>query len=258
MDKSTKIEEKEFDKKIIVSGQKFSCDDIDHEIPKPLPQRGGFAMIICGRPGFGKTSLICSLVCRQGKAFNKRFDRVFVFSPSMITMKDDPFELIPEEQKFTECTEENLDDFLEQIKDSSEKVLLILDDTICDVRGKGKARIENKLQKIFFNRRHLCGYGGSCSIMATSQTYNKIDPKLRKTASQLILYKPQKREVENVFDDVIQIPKKEFTDVLRYVFDKKHNFLYIDTTQEDHKMLHKNFNQLIIHSPNIQEDFSMD
>ena len=258
MEHSTRIEEKELDKKIVVSGQAFSCDDVDTEIPKPLPQRGGFGMIICGRPGFGKTSLICSLVCRQGKAFNKRFDRVFVFSPSMITMKDDPFELIPDEQKFTEATEENLDDFLDQVKDTGEKVLLILDDTICDIRGKGKAKVENKLQKIFFNRRHLCGYGGSCSIMATSQTYNKIDPKLRKTASQVILYKPQKREVENVFDDVIQIPKKEFTDVLRYVFDKKHNFLYIDTTQPDHKMLHKNFNPLIIHSPNIQDEFSMD
>ena len=257
MDK-TKIQEKEFEKKIVVSGQKFSCDDIDTEIPKPLPQKGGFAMLICGRPGFGKTSLICSLVCRQGKAFNKRFDRVFVYSPSMITMEDDPFELIPDEQKFTECTEENLDSFLEQIADSGEKILLILDDTICDVRGKGKAKIENKLQKIFFNRRHLCGYGGSVSIIATSQTYNKIDPKLRKTASQLVLYKPQKREVENVYDDMIQIPKKEFSDVLRYIFDKKHNFMYVDTTQPDHRMLHKNFNQLIISSPNIQEEFTMD
>jgi len=257
MDK-TKIQEKEFEKKIVVSGQKFSCDEIDTEIPKPLPQKGGFAMLICGRPGFGKTSLICSLVCRQGKAFNKRFDRVFVYSPSMITMEDDPFELIPDEQKFTECTEENLDSFLEQIADSGEKILLILDDTICDVRGKGKAKIENKLQKIFFNRRHLCGYGGSVSIIATSQTYNKIDPKLRKTASQLVLYKPQKREVENVYDDMIQIPKKEFSDVLRYIFDKKHNFMYVDTTQPDHRMLHKNFNQLIISSPNIQEEFTMD
>jgi hypothetical protein len=176
----------------------------------------------------------------------------------MITMKDDPFELIPDEQKFTEATEENIDSFVEQVKDSSEKVLLILDDTICDIRGKGKARIENKLQKIFFNRRHMCGYGGSCSIIATSQTYNKIDPKLRKTASHLIMYKPQKREVENVYDDVIQIPKKEFSDVLRYVFDKKHNFLYIDTSQPDNRMLHKNFNQLVISSPNIQDDFTMD
>ena len=254
----TKIQEKEFEKKIIVSGQKFSCDDTDTEIPKPLPQKGGFAMLICGRPGFGKTSLIFSLVCRQGKAFNKRFDKVFVFSPSMITMEDDPFELIPDDQKFTEANEENIDSFLENIAGTGEKVLLIIDDCIADIRGKGKAKIENKLQKIFFNRRHLCGYGGSCSIIATSQTYNKIDPKLRKTASQLILYKPQKREVENVYDDMIQIPKKEFGDVLNYIYDKKHNFMYLDTTQPDNKMIHKNFNQLVIDSPNIQSDFTMD
>ena len=188
----TSIKEKEYDKKINISGTKFSCDDIDDSIPAPLPQKGGFAMIIVGRPGYGKTSLILSLVCKSGKAFNRKFDRVFVWSPSL-------------------------------------------------------------LQKIFFNRRHLAGAGGSVSIIATSQTYNKIDPKLRKTASHLIQYKPQKKEVENIYDDIINLPKKEFMDVLRYVYDKKHNFLYIDTQLEETKQLHKNFNQLIIRSPNITD-----
>ena len=253
----TSIEEKEYDKKIVISGQKFTCDDVDDTIPKPLPQKGGFAIIICGRPGMGKTSLILSLVCKQGKAFNRKFDKVYVFSPSLITMEDDPFELIPEEQKFEEVTLENLDEVLEDIKDSGEKVLIILDDVIADIRGKGKGAIENKLQKIFFNRRHLCGAGGSCSIIATSQTYNKIDPKLRKTASQLVQYKPVKKEVENIYDDIIQIPKKEFYDVLRYIYDKKHNFMYIDTQLPEDKMIHKNFNQLIISSPNITTDYSL-
>tara|TARA_R100000654_G_scaffold74817_2_gene110147 strand:- start:1800 stop:2573 length:774 start_codon:yes stop_codon:yes gene_type:complete len=253
----TSIEEKEYDKKIVISGQKFTCDDIDSTIPAPLPQKGGFAMLIVGKPGMGKTSLILSLVCKQGKAFNRKFDKVFVFSPSLITMEDDPFELIPEEQKFEEVTIENLDEVLEDMKDSGEKSLLILDDVISDIRGKGKGAIENKLQKIFFNRRHLCGAGGSCSIIATSQTYNKVDPKLRKTCSQLVQYKPVKKEVENIYDDIIQIPKKEFYDVLRYIYDKKHNFMYIDTQLPEDKMIHKNFNQLIIHSPNITTDYSL-
>ena len=253
----TSIEEKEYDKKIVISGQKFTCDDVDSTIPAPLPQKGGFAIIICGRPGMGKTSLILSLVCKQGKAFNRKFDKVFVFSPSLITMEDDPFELIPEEQKFEEVTMENLDEVLEDIKDSGEKVLLILDDVFADIRGKGKAAIENKLQKIFFNRRHLCGAGGSCSIIATSQTYNKIDTKLRKTESQLVQYKPVKKEVENIYDYIIQIPKKEFYDVCKYIYDKKHNFMYIDTQLPEDKMIHKNFNQLIISSPNITTDYSL-
>ena len=248
----TSIEEKEYDKKIVVSGQKFSCDDVDDTIPKPLPQKGGFALIISGKPGFGKTSLVISLVCKQGKAFNRKFDKVFIFSPSLMTMEDDPFELIPEEQKFDEVTLENIEEVLEDIKDSGEKVLLILDDCISDIRGKGKGAIENKLQKIFFNRRHLCGAGGSCSIIATAQSWNKIDPKLRKTASHCIFYyNPQKKEKESIFSEMILIPKKEYQDVCKYIYDKKHNFMFIDTSLPEDKMIHKNFNQLIISSPNI-------
>ena len=249
----TSISEKEFDKKIVVSATKFSCDDVDDSIPAPLPQKGGFAMLIVGRPGYGKTSLINSLVCKSGKNFNRKFDKVFIWSPSMITMEGDPYELVPQEQKFESATFENIQGVLDEIKDSGDKVLFIMDDVIADVRGKGKGEIENLLQKIFFNRRHLAGFGGSVSIIATSQTYNKIDPKLRKTASQLIQYKPQKKEIENIYDDMINLPKKEFLDVLRYIYQKKHDFMFIDTQLPDDKQIHKNFNQLIIRSPNITE-----
>ena len=253
----TTIVEKEYDKKIVVSGTKFSCDDLDKTIPAPLPQRGGFAFIVVGRPGFGKTSLLNTLVCKSGRNFNRKFDRVFIWSPSMITMEGDPYEMIPDDQKFEEASLENIQGVLDEIKDTGEKVLFIFDDVIADIRGKGKGDIENLLQKIFFNRRHLSGAGGSVSIMATSQTYNKIDPKLRKTASHLIQYKPQKKEIENIFDDMINLPKKEFMDVLRYIYKKKHDFMYLDLQEEDTKQIHKNFTQLIIKSPNIQE-FDLD
>ena len=253
----TSIQEKEYDKKIVISATKFSCDDVDDSIPKPLPQKGGFAMLIVGRPGYGKTSLINSLVCKSGKNLNRKFDRVFIWSPSMITMDGQPYEMLPDDQKFEEATLENIQEVLDEIKDSGDKVLFIFDDVIADIRGKGKGEIENLLQKVFFNRRHLAGYGGSVSIIATSQTYNKIDPKLRKTASHLIQYKPQKKEIENIYDDMITLPKKEFMDVLRYVYKKKHDFLYVNLQEEDTKQLHKNFNQLIISSPNIS-DFSLD
>jgi len=254
----TSIDEIEYDKKIIVSATKFSCDDIDDSIPEPLPKKGGFAMLIVGRPGYGKTSLINSLVCKQGKCFNKKFDKVYLWSPSMITMEDNPYELIPDNQKFEEANLENIQGVLDEIKDSGDKILFIMDDVIADIRGKGKGQIENLLQKIFFNRRHLAGYGGSVSIIATSQSYVKIDPKLRKTCSHLIQYKPQKREIENIYDDIITIPKKEFMDVLRYIYKKKHDFMYLNLQEEDTKQIHKNFNRLLISSPNIQLDFNLD
>ena len=46
-------------------------------------------------------------------------------------------------------------------------------------------------------------------------------------------------DVENIYDDMILIPKKEFIDVLRYIYDKKHNFMYIDTQLPEDKQIHK-------------------
>ena len=170
-------------------------------------------------------------------------------------MENDPFELLPEDQKFEALTLDNLQTVLGEIKDTGDKILFIFDDVIADMRGKGKAQLENLLHKVFFNRRHLAGKGGSVSIIATSQTYNKIDPKLRKTASQLIFFENKnKKELDSIFDEVILIPKKEFFDTLRYVYDKPYQFLYIDTTLPDDKMMFKKFNQLQISSPNIIGD----
>jgi len=47
-------------------------------------------------------------------------------------------------------------------------------------------------------------------------------------------------------------------DVLRYIYNKKHNFMYIDTQLPENKMIHKNFNQLIIDSPNILTDYQVE
>ena len=154
----TSIEEKEYDKKIVVSGQKFSCDDVDCSIPAPLPQKGGFAMLIVGKPGMGKTSLIISLICKQGKCFNRKFDRVFIWSPSLITMDEDPFELVPSEQKFEEATFENISQVLDDIKGSGEKILFIMDDVIADIRGKGKGATENLLQTTLSRCWWICKY----------------------------------------------------------------------------------------------------
>ena len=156
----TSIKEHEYDKKINISATKFSCDDVDDTIPKPLPQRGGFAMLIVGRPGYGKTSLINSLVCKSGKCFNRKFDRVFIWSPSMITMEGDPYELVPPEQKFEEATFENIQGVLDEIKDTGEKILFIFDDVICsDVRGKGKGANRE------FNYKRYCSTVGTWRVM---------------------------------------------------------------------------------------------
>ena len=94
------IQEIEPDKKVIIKKFNFSCDDIDDTIPEPLPRSLNFFWLISGRPQSGKTCLILNLICKRGKMFNKKFDRIYLFSPSLSTMKDNPFEELDEEKYY--------------------------------------------------------------------------------------------------------------------------------------------------------------
>tara|TARA_R110000744_G_scaffold11067_4_gene33900 strand:+ start:1796 stop:2542 length:747 start_codon:yes stop_codon:yes gene_type:complete len=236
------IIETEPEKKIKLSKIEFSCDDVDNTIPLPLPQQLNFFMLIAGKPASGKTSLILNLICKKNKVYNKKFDRIYVFSPSLITLKDDPFGDLPEEQKFTELTSQNLEQVLLDIKDSGEKILFIMDDVVNDMKKNGVLTLLNKM---LMNRRHLAGAGGSCSFIITTQIYNKVPITLRKTATQVILYSTKnKKEIDTIFDELILIPKEDYYSILKYCFDKQHNFIYIDVNKSHDKMFHKCFNQL--------------
>tara|TARA_R100001591_G_C4343668_1_gene181295 strand:- start:2 stop:775 length:774 start_codon:yes stop_codon:yes gene_type:complete len=241
------IKEIEPDKKIVLSKFKFSCDSIDESIPLPLPQVLNFFMLICGRPGSGKTTLILNLIAKKGKMYNRKFDRIFVFSPSLMTLEDNPFEDLPEEQTDTELTEENLMKASEIIKDTGEKVLFILDDVVNDI--KKSSVIQNTLSRLLMNRRHLAGAGGSTSWIITTQVYNKIPAPIRKTASHIIIFHTKnKKELDTIFDELIIIPQTDFYQILKFCFDKKNNFLFIDTNKGYNNMFHKNFNRLEFNS----------
>ena len=208
-----------------------------------------FFLLINGRPGSGKTSLILNLIAKRGKLYNKKFDRVFVFSPSLLTMKNNPFEDLPENQLHTDLTPENLQTALDDISESGEKILFILDDVVNDM--KKSAEIQNTLSKMLMNRRHLAGSGGSTSFIITTQVYNKVPAPIRKTASHIIIYHTKnKKELDTIYDELIIIPQKDFYEVLKYCFDKKHNFVYIDVDKSYDRMFHKNFNALQFNSTN--------
>ncbi len=58
----------------------FLCDKCIHtQITPPLPSTA-HAMLICGAPGSGKTSMMVSLL-QEKQAHKKEFDQVFVVMP---------------------------------------------------------------------------------------------------------------------------------------------------------------------------------
>ena len=225
------IREIESDKRIKLSKFNFSCDTPDDTIPEPLPNILNFFMLVCGRPGSGKTTLILNLICKRGKMYNKKFDKIYIFSPSLPTMEGNPFECIPEEQIFSEliCSFSN--------PVSTIKILFIFDDVVNDI--KKSADIQNIVSRMLMNRRHLAGSGGSTSFIITTQVYNKLPAPIRKTASHIIIYHTKnKKELDTIYDELIIIPIKDFYQILKYCFDKRNNFLYIVVDKSYERMFH--------------------
>jgi len=229
---------------ICISKFKFNCDEVDPSIPAPLPKNLNHFLLICGKPGSSKTTLLLNLIAKRGKNYNKKYDLVYLFSPSLCTIDDCPFEDLPKEQKFEELSEEILQGVLDDIRDSGQKVLFIMDDVVNDM--KKDRRLEVLLSKVLMNRRHQCGAGGALSVWITTQVYNKIPAPVRKCASQICLYETKNRmELDSLYNEVIVgMSKMEWYQLCKYVWDKKFNFMFIDTTKSFNHMYHKNFNQL--------------
>jgi hypothetical protein len=160
-------------------------------------------------------------------------------------------------KSFRNLDVEILEAVLEDIKDTGEKILLIMDDVVNDI--KKSAKLQTLLCKILMNRRHLAGNGGSVSVIMTTQVYNKIPAPIRKTASQIFIYHTKnKKELETIFDELILIPKKEYYELLKYTFQKKNDFLYIDVNKDFNRMFHRNFNELEFGKPDLSYETIMD
>ena len=189
-------------------------------------------------------------LCKQGKVYNKKFDLVYIVSPSLKTAKDDPFECLPPEQIENELTVDFLDRFVNEVSESGKRVLLLLDDVVNDIR-KNKG-VDKALAKILYNRRHITADGGDeangVSVWLTTQAYNRIPLMIRKVASGLIAFKLKNvKEIQSIFDEyVVGLSKEQFIDILKYVYQTPFDFLYINMDEPWDDIYHRNFSQLIL------------
>jgi len=233
----------------------FSVDKKDASIPKPLPRTYNHFLLITAKPRQGKTTLMYSLLTFRKSPYYRKFDKVFIFSPSLATSKIDRLKSIPKEQKYSELNEENLQKVYDEIEGQGERILLLLDDVVNDItKNSGVVPLLNKMM---MNRRHLCGTdedGEGCglSMWLTTQVFNKVPRALRATADYHIIFKStNKKELDTIFDEIVLVPRKLFDDITKYVFDDKHNFLLIDTNESYDKMYHKNLNKRLVFSEEV-------
>jgi hypothetical protein len=190
--------------------------------------------LIIGKPQSGKTSFLYSLF-KSKHLLKKVYDKVFLFQPhqSRASMKDNIFGQLPEDQLYDELTLENLDDMTSKLDENCNA--LIMDDMTAYLKNKEVAK---KLREILFNRRHL-----HISVFFLVQNYYSVPRDIRKVFNNLIVFRCSKMEMKTIFDEVIESKKDNMLDVMKLVYDKPHQYLFVNL--ESQRMF-KDFDEMIL------------
>lgn len=209
----------------------------DYELLKFLNSPSSLNLLT-GRPGSGKSSLINGLFAGPLKSM---YSRVYLFMPrhSRQSFEDSIFSCLPEEQVFDDLDYETFNDILEICKMDAEmgfKSAIIFDDQTAKLKN-------NDLQKLFldmvYNRRH---YKISCFFLV--QSFYSVPRQIRSVFSNIFLFRVSKNVMNNIYEEIIEIPNKELVDALcKFVFDEKYNFLFVNC---DTQRFFKNFDEIII------------
>lgn len=216
-----------------------------YELTKFL-NRSQSSMII-GRPGSGKTSLLYALFKSDNPCLLKDvFENIYLFQPkeSSNSMSDKIFhDNLPDEYLFDDLTEETLSEVFNRIKSDNEDEeyepmnhCIIVDDFTAHLRDS--PAIKKLFKEILMNRRHL-----HISIFFIVQTYKSVEPDIRKLIDNFFIYKTNKQALEQIFNEVIELPSKYIYPISNLVFDKKYNFLFFNT---ESKTMMKNWDTIEI------------
>jgi GTPase SAR1 family protein len=204
--------------------------------------------MIIGKPGSGKTSLLYALFKNKNPTlFRDVFENIFIFQPkeSSNSMTDKIFHNnLPDENIFYDLTSETLSEVFNRIKEDNESDeyegtlnhCILIDDFTAHLRDNPV--IKGILKEILMNRRHL-----HISIFFIVQSYKSVEPDIRRVIDNYFIYKTSKQGLEQIFSEIIELPSKYIYPISNLVFDKKYNFLFINT---ETKTLMKNWDTIEI------------
>ena len=201
----------------------------------------GFTCLI-GKPGSGKTSIIISWLTGKGKnkVFRKVFDNIILVMPesSRNSLKKNIFENHDPTKMFEELTIDSINNIYNMLLKNSkekEKTLLILDDVGASLKRND---IQTILKKIIFNRRHL-----KVHIIVMLQSFTTAPLVIRKLYTNVIMFKPSKKEFETLFEELFETKKDNAIEIMNFVYDKPHQYLFLNV---DSQRMFKNFDEVIV------------
>lgn len=206
----------------------FHCDfTLKEGLPIPYNHLvNGFKFIcLSARPGGGKTSMLISWF-RDRKLLKKCFNNVILVIPKQslksLKEKDNPFKDIPEEKLFHNLDEISvIKEMCKYYANEGETSCLIIDDMTSYLKD---SFIQRELTDIIMNRRHY-----RVSVILLSQVFNKIPLPVRKLINVcIILYKPSKKELQTIFDEMLEQKEEIADEISKIAFKKRFDFLMIE------------------------------
>jgi hypothetical protein len=113
--------------------------------------------------------------------------------------------------------------------------LLLLDDCQAALRNKA---VERRIRGILANYRHL-----NCVVLCCVQNYMSVSKQCRDLFRCLFQFAtPSRLERQRIHDEWAgALDKNQFSELVNFVWDKKHNFLFVDRQSDT---FHKNLNRL--------------
>lgn len=223
---------------------KMTCDGVIHDKLTKWPMTNdAFSTssfnIIIGRMGQGKTSLLTSFV---KKLFNRCFEHIYVFMPSnsRASIENDIFgKNLPSNQLFDTLTFENLGKLYKDLQaNSSDKFnsLVIIDDFQVSLKDPAIIQV---LQRIVTKMRHL-----RCTIFLLQQNFQALVKPLRELASNLIIFNLGKSQLEKIFDEVMQMDKDTFRDLVEISFKDPHDWVLINLHRS--RKIYRMFDEILL------------
>ena len=140
-----------------------------------------------------------------------------------MSMTDNIFEILPEDQKFNELTFENLFEVSERIKDDAKNgytSCIIYDDMGAYLKNKDTLKL---FKELAMNKRHY-----KLSQLFLVQTWFSVEKDLRRLWDNIFVFRVSKNELANIFDEVVEQKKEIVEDIAKLVFDKPYEYLVIN------------------------------
>ena len=156
---------------------------------------------------------------------------------SQKSLKDNIFSVLEDDKIYNELSYDNLEEVISRIKMSEdyENNCIIFDDMGAFLKNADTKRL---FKELIYNRRHL-----HTSVFFLCQSWLSVEKDLRKLFTNIFCFKVSKSEMTNLFDEVIEQKKDYMLEIMKLVYDKPHQFLFINT---DTGRLFKNFDELIL------------